>query len=69
MTCKSFRRPLDAGEISSESPTSACFDCGAVVAIAEAWQSSRNPEIALCESCFRRREANGRARQAPPPSR
>lgn len=56
MTCKSLRqRPV-------EPPSSACFDCGAMVPVTEAWYSARNPEIALCETCFRRRELRRKAR-------
>ncbi|MEK6660643.1 MAG: hypothetical protein AABY63_02035, partial [candidate division NC10 bacterium] len=77
MTCKHLRRPLGAGEDRSEPPTSACFDCGALVPTAEAWHSSRNPEIALCEACFRQREARrepsrtarGRAKRPPSAAR
>jgi hypothetical protein len=57
MTCKHLRRPPDVTEALSESPSSACFDCGTVVPVTEAWRSARKPEIALCEACFRKREA------------
>lgn len=71
MTCKHLRRPPDVSEALFESPSSACFDCGTVVPVAEVWRSARKPEIALCEACFRRREAGrepsrtarGRAKQ------
>ncbi len=69
LTCKFFRRALDGGKTLTEPPTSACFDCGALVPITEAWHRSRNPEIALCETCFRRWEASGRARRRRSSSR
>jgi hypothetical protein len=77
MTCKHLRRPPDVNKAPSEPPSSACFDCGTVVPVAEVWRSARKPEIALCEACFRQREAlrepsrtaRGRAKRRPSPSR
>ena len=73
MTCKHLRRPPDVSKALSEPPSSACFDCGTVVPVAEVWRTARRPEIALCEACFRQREARreqkgtarGRAKRGP----
>ena len=46
-------------------PTTACFDCGAILPVAETWVNKKG--VALCESCFRKREARGRARRRPHP--
>ncbi len=46
-----------------EPPTTACFDCGRVVPVDASWSSREQPELALCETCFRSREATGRAKE------
>lgn len=46
-------------------PTTACFDCDAIVPVAGAWVSEGG--LALCESCFLKREAKGHARRRRKP--
>lgn len=45
----------------AEVPTTACFDCDALVPVAETWVNKKG--LALCEGCFTKREAKGRARR------
>lgn len=51
--------PLAAPEV----PTTACFDCDAVLPVSETWLSKLDGR-ALCNSCFERAEAAGRARRS-----
>ena len=43
-------------------PTTACFDCGAIVAIGDAFYSSTVDQRALCEGCYGKAEKAGRAK-------
>lgn len=46
-------------------PTTACAECPRIIPIGEAYfQSTTRGEVALCEGCFQRAEAAGRARVA-----
>ncbi len=51
--------PLAAPEV----PTTACFDCDAVLPVSETWLSKLDGR-ALCNSCFESAEAAGRARRS-----
>ncbi len=42
-------------------PTTACFDCDAILPVADTWVNQR--DLPLCETCFRNWEAKGRARR------
>ena len=46
-------------------PTTACFDCDAILPVAETWVNKKG--LALCGSCFQKREAKGRARRRRQP--
>ncbi len=46
-------------------PTTACFDCDAVVPVSDTYVSKRG--LALCEPCFLKRQAKGRARRRRQP--
>lgn len=45
-----------------EGASTVCFDCAAIVPVENTWVSKKTG-IALCEGCFRKREAKGRARR------
>lgn len=42
-------------------PTAACFDCGGIFPVEETWVDEKG--LALCQGCFGKREAKGRARR------
>ncbi len=42
-------------------PTTACFDCDAILPVADTWVNKSG--LPLCESCFQKWEAKGRARR------
>jgi len=44
-----------------EPPTTACFDCGAIVPV-DATYTSKRDERCVCQGCFTKAEAGGRAR-------
>ena len=48
--------PQDVG------PTTACFDCGAIIPIGDAFYSSTQDQRALCEGCYGKAEKAGRAK-------
>ena len=43
-------------------PTTACFDCGTIIAIGDAFYSSTRDQRALCEGCYGKAEKAGRAK-------
>jgi len=43
-------------------PTTACFDCGAIIPIGDCFYSSTVDQRALCEDCYGKAEKAGRAR-------
>ncbi len=57
--------PLAGDRLDPGVPTTACFDCDAVVPVADSYVSKRG--LALCESCFLKREARGHARRRNKP--
>ena len=64
-----YVRSLRDGSVSGlfEPPTTACFECGAVVPVEESWSPKfrgGRSGLALCENCFRQWETAGRAREA-----
>lgn len=46
-------------------PTTACFECGTTVRTEHVWLKKSDPNVALCESCFRMAERAGRAKEEP----
>jgi hypothetical protein len=54
--------PLSTGRPDPGVPTTACFNCDAVVPVSETWVS-RIDGHALCDSCFTKAEAAGRAKR------
>ena len=48
--------PQDVG------PTTACFDCGAIIPIGDCFYSSTIDQRALCEACYGKAEKAGRAK-------
>jgi hypothetical protein len=44
--------------------STACFECGATVKTEHIWLKKNDPNIAMCEGCFRTAEAAGRAKDA-----
>ena len=43
-------------------PTTACFDCGAIIPIGDCFYSSTVDQRALCEGCYGKAEKAGRAK-------
>jgi len=43
-------------------PTTACFDCGAVISVGDCFYSGTRDQWALCEGCYTKAERAGRAR-------
>jgi len=43
-------------------PTTACFDCGAIIPIGDCFYSSTVDQRALCEGCYEKAEKGGRAK-------
>lgn len=43
-------------------PTTACFDCGAIIPIGDCFYSSTIDQRALCEGCYEKAEKAGRAK-------
>lgn len=70
--CQAIKDGLDPSDIPDETPkcfprcrevpTTACFDCDAIVPVSETWESTRDGR-ALCDSCFQEAEAAGRAKR------
>lgn len=54
--------PLSTGRPDPGVPTTACFNCDAVVPVSETWVN-RIDGHALCDSCFTKAEAAGRAKR------
>lgn len=50
-----------------EVPTTYCFDCGQMVPVADTWTKKNDPNVALCEGCFRAAEGAGRAKEGSQP--
>jgi len=45
--------------------STACFECGATVKTEHVWLKKSDPNVALCEGCFRTAETAGRAKEGP----
>jgi len=43
--------------------STACFECGATVKTEHVWLKKSDPNVALCEGCFRTAETTGRAKE------
>lgn len=57
--------PLAGGHPDPGVPTTACFDCDAVIPVADTWVNKKGR--ALCEACFLKREVKKRARRRQSP--
>ena len=51
---------LESKDIGS---STACFECGITVRTEDVWLKKSDPNIALCEGCFRKAETAGRAKE------